>query len=322
MAECVGKRFPFIGRSFDSLESRLRPMLRTVGLAKGFAGRSVLRGVDLEVASGEVFGFIGPNGAGKSTFLKCLVGVVRPDAGEAEVAGVDAIRRPLEVRRRVGYAPGETALYHRMRAGEHLNFAVSFHPDGDRRRGRALLAELGVPAGRRVGRLSHGMKRKLLIAQALACRAPVLLLDEPLAGLDPEARRTVVGLLRREAEAGTTVFLSSHDLAGAERLCDRVAFLRAGRILAAGPVAELLAGAERTLIVELRVDLPRHRLPRRPGWEWIGAGRRWRLRYPGPLERVLPGLAELPLAALRPLGAGLEELFEDLYGPEDRKEQA
>jgi ABC-2 type transport system ATP-binding protein len=291
-------------------------MIRTRGIHKAFDGRPVLRGVDLEVARGEIFGFVGPNGAGKSTFLKSLIGVVRADGGEAEIAGVDALRHPLRARREVGYAPGETALYHRMRASELVDFAIRFHPDADRARAAELLERFGLPPAQRVGDFSHGMKRKLLLAQALASGAPVMLLDEPMEGLDPEARRLVEGILREEAAGGRTVFFSSHDLASVERVCDRVAFLRGGRLLQVGTLEELLRPLAGSLPVHLREAREAGELPAVPGGEWSGGGRSWRLRFSGTLEAALPALATLPIERLGSREGGLEELFEALYGPE------
>lgn len=291
-------------------------MIRTSGLKKAYDGREVLGGLDLEVAEGEVFGFVGPNGAGKSTFLKCLIGVVRADAGEIRVAGLDARREPLAVRARVGYAPGETALYHRMRCAELIDFAIDFHPQADRGRARELMEAFELPPRRKVGQLSHGMKRKLLLTQALACGAPLLLLDEPMEGLDPDARRLVEGILRQEATDGRTVFFSSHDLASVERVCDRVAFLRAGRLLEVGTLEQLQRRLGHVLQLRLREPRERAQLPEGPGFQWQGEGRRWRLEFEGPLEAALAALQGLPLAGLQHADGGLEEVFELLYGPE------
>lgn len=292
-------------------------MILTEALRKSYAGREVLRGLSLEVRAGEVFGFVGPNGAGKSTFLKCLVGVARPDSGRILLDGVDARRAPLEARRRAGYAPGETMLYAALRAVELLDLAIAYHPRADRRRGRELLEAFRVPLERKVGRLSHGMKRKLLLAQAIASGAPVLLLDEPMEGLDPEARRAAEELLRAEARQGRTVFFSSHDLSSVQRACDRVAFLRQGRLLEIGTVAGFLERAGRVLRIGLREPVAEAALPRGDGLAWSGSGTSWTLEIQGPLEQALPALRGLPLAGLRNAAGSLEEVFEALYGPEE-----
>lgn len=291
-------------------------MIRTEGLTKSFGKKPVLRGVSLRAEPGEVFGFVGPNGAGKSTFLKCLLHVVKPDGGTIEVDGVDARRQPLEARRRVGYAPGETTLYARMRAAELVDFAIAYHPRADRGRGHALLDLLRVPREQRVGKLSHGMKRKVMLAQAVASNAPVILLDEPMEGLDPEARRLVEDLLRGEAQAGRTIFFSSHDLVSVQRVCDRVAFLRGGRLLEIGTVASFLERAGRVLWIVFRSPQERAALPDGAGLRWAGEGLRWTLEFDGPMEALLPRLQALPLASLRNAAGTLDEVFDALYGPE------
>ena len=292
-------------------------MIRVTGLRKVYAGKPVLHGVDLDVHAGEVFGFVGPNGAGKTTLLKCVTGIAHGDAHEIEIAGVDALRRPLEARRKLAYAPSETGMYDSLRVRDMLSFALAFHPRADPERGRALLERFQLPPRRKVRALSHGMKRKLLLAQALACGAEVLLLDEPMEGLDPEARRDVEHLLAAEAAAGNTVFFSSHDLASVERVCDRVAFLRSGQVLECAPVDEVLARAGRFLHLVLREPRTVAELPSADGWEWSGADTRWRLAFPGAVEEVLPRLGELPLTSVRNASGGLEEVFENLYGPEE-----
>ncbi|MBC8328768.1 MAG: ABC transporter ATP-binding protein [Planctomycetes bacterium] len=281
----------------------------------------MLRGVDLEVREGEIFGFVGPNGAGKSTFLKCLVGVVRPDSGSIRVDGLDALRQSLEVRRRVGYAPGETALYHRMRCEELIDFAIGFHPRADRALAGELIEVFELPPRRKVGQLSHGMKRKLLLTQALASGAPLLLLDEPMEGLDPDARRLVERLLRREADAGRTVFFSSHDLASVERVCDRVAFLRAGSLLETGDMTELVERLGQVLCLRLREARTADQLPSRPGFSWRGQEREWRLEFEGPLEQAVLAISHLPLDGIRDAEGGLEQVFELLYGPDQAERE-
>ena len=295
-------------------------MISARSITKSYGDVEVLRGVTLHVDPGTIHGFVGPNGAGKSTFLKSLVGVVRPCSGELLVDGIDAISRSLDVRRRVGYAPAETSLYHRMRAGELLEFSIRYHPESDVERGRSLLRALGVPADRKVGALSHGMKRKLLLSQAVATNAPVLILDEPMEALDPEARRIVEQLLREEADRGRTVFLSSHDLFSTQRLCSRVTFLHRGQVLRDGPVTELLSGRTGHLHVQFDGDQSLESLPEKPGLRWTGSGTSWKLRFDRPLGEVLLLLGPLPVTGIRDDG-NLEDLFDRLYDMADEVEQ-
>ena len=291
-------------------------MIRIRELTKSYHSTPVLRGVDLEVAPGTIHGFVGPNGAGKSTLLKCLVGVVHPDGGEITIDGLDAIRDTLAVRRRVGYAPAETTLYHRMKSGELLDFAIRYHPSPDHERARSLIETLGVPASRRVGALSHGMKRKLLLAQAIASNAPLMILDEPMEALDPEARRIAEDLLRKEVDRGRTIFLSSHDLFSTQRLCSHVTFLHHGHVLRDGPVDELLLDLSGQLNIQFREDLKPERLPGGPSFQWSGNGRQWQVRFSCPMEQLMAELADLPVAGVRDDRGNLEELFDRLYNQE------
>lgn len=295
-------------------------MIRTVDIRKSYAAREILRGVSLEVQPGEIFGFVGPNGAGKTTFLKCLLGIAHAQSGEILLGKVDARRDPLAARRLCGYAPSETAMYDSLTVWGMIKFALAFHDGADLDRARQLLDLYQLPHRRRVRALSHGMKRKLLLTQALASGAPILLLDEPMEGLDPEARRLLERQLQNEAADGRTVFFSSHDLASVERVCQRVAFLRDGKLLACDRVETILEQAGRVLQLHLREPYAEDRLPQAPGFRWKGADTHWRLQFEGTVEDVLPRLATLPIAGLRDASGGLEEVFEALYGPgEDRE---
>ena len=295
-------------------------MIEVHGVHKAYGEQEVLTGIELAVHDGEVFGFVGPNGAGKSTFLKCVLGIVRADAGEMKLGQgadvVDARRRPLEARRRIGYSPGETSLYQSLRADDFLRFALAHYPQADLAAGRALLERFGLPPRKRIKGFSHGMKRKLLLSQALACGAPVLMLDEPMEGLDPDARRTVEQLLVEAAGQGRTVFFSSHDLASVERICDRVAFLRGGRIMETGSIHDILARASRVLHLTFAHELATDKLPAREGWSWEGSGTRWRLHFEEDLPITLSRLEGLPLVGIRDGSGRLEDIFESLYGPE------
>lgn len=287
-------------------------MIIAKDITKSFGRVEVLRGVSLQVEAGSIHGFIGPNGAGKSTFLKSLVGVVRPTAGTLAVAGFDALRESLKVRRHVGYAPAETSLYHRLRCSELLDFSIRYHPAADYERGMELLRAFGVPAERRVGALSHGMKRKLILIQAIVSNAPLLILDEPMEALDPEARREMEQLLQDESQAGRTIFLSSHDLFSTQRLCSRVTFLHRGRVLQDGLVAELLSGRSGRLRIQFESEQTAASLPSDSEMHWSGDGATWELRFDKPLPDVLKLIATLPVTGIRDDGS-LDDLFDRLY---------
>lgn len=270
-------------------------MLIAQDIRKKYAETTVLCGVSLSVGRGEILGVVGPNGAGKTTFLKCLLGIVRPDSGSIRLGEVDAIRHPLQARRLCAYAPSETAMYDSMTVRRMLDFALAFHAQADHARAAALLERFALPPKRRVRDLSHGMKRKLLLTQAICSGTPLLLLDEPMEGLDPEARRELEHLLEEEAASGRTIFFSSHDLASVERICERVAFLRQGRLLECDRVEEILQRAGHSVDLPLREKLDPASLPKGTHLSWSGDGLDLKLHYHGQLE----------------------EIFDALYGPEE-----
>ncbi|HED64187.1 MAG TPA: ABC transporter ATP-binding protein [Planctomycetes bacterium] len=209
----------------------VRPAVAVRGLTRSFGGHIAVHPTDLELAPGTLTGLLGPNGAGKSTLMRMMIGLVPPDAGSCTVAGAELRGDGTAVRRRVTYAPGELALYGELTARRHMAWFQRGRGRDALARGLELLRRLGLPLDRRVGAFSHGMKRLLLVAAALAPDVPVRILDEPTEGLDPSRRGEVLDLLRGEVARGTTILLSSHHLGEVEEGCDRVLFLREGALV-------------------------------------------------------------------------------------------
>ncbi len=217
-------------------------------------------GIDLEVAEGEIFGVLGPNGAGKTTTLRMLATLLLPSEGRAELFGVDVEREPRRVRRRLGCVLGDgRSLYWKLTARENLEyFAALYHvpPAVTAKRVSAALAtvELGDRADDYVERFSMGMRQRLLLARALLPDPPLLLLDEPTVGLDPQSARHVRDVVLGERERGRTVLLTTHYMEEADQLCDRIAIIDGGRIVALGTPDELKrqVRAEQVVRLELR----------------------------------------------------------------------
>ncbi|WP_047864776.1 ABC transporter ATP-binding protein [Rubrobacter aplysinae] len=217
---------------------------RAEGLVKSFGSKEVVRGVDLEVARGSLYGFLGPNGAGKTTTIRMLAGLVRPSGGRAEVAGIDVVRDPLEAKRRIGLVPDEPRLFEKLTAREFMRFVGQvFRMEAkeiERRSGDLLqMFGLAESADELLGGYSHGMKQKCALASALLHEPEVLFLDEPTVGLDPASARLIKDVLRRTVERGGTVFMATHILEIAETLCDGLCIVQDGRVLATGTVPEL-----------------------------------------------------------------------------------
>jgi ABC-2 type transport system ATP-binding protein len=227
-------------------EREIASAVRTEALVKHYGDVEAVRGVDLDVAAGEVFGFLGPNGAGKSTTVKMLTTLLSITSGSAHVAGVDVAREPDAARRRIGVALQEAGLDPRQTGRELLVlqgrlFALSRAEAAARAQELLELVELEDAADRRIKGYSGGMKRRLDLASALVHRPEVLFLDEPTTGLDPASRLTVWDEVRRINHRGTTVFLTTQYLEEADQLCDRLAIIDGGVIVREGTPAQLKA---------------------------------------------------------------------------------
>ncbi len=226
------------------------------GLVKRYGPVEAVRGVDLDAAPGHVTGLLGRNGAGKTTTLECLLGLRRPDAGTVTVDGVDALADPAAAKRLVGAQLQATALQDKLTPREALRFFASFYRDALKPDDLLARFDLTAKAAAPFETLSTGQRQRLALALAFVNDPPVLVLDEPTAGLDPHARRQLHDLIAGLRADGRTVLLSTHDMAEAERLCDHVAVLDAGRVVAAGRPADLVAAAGLSLAVVVRTARP------------------------------------------------------------------
>lgn len=215
------------------------------GIVKRFGRKLALRGVDLEVRRGEVFGVVGPNGAGKTTLLRIIATLVKPTAGSLRVMGIDAIENPAEVRKVIGYLPEEADVYPRLTGWENLLFYARLVTGSEakaRKMARlgAEISGLGDALRRKAGTYSRGMRRRLLLARTLMLRPQLAILDEPTSGLDVFSaigvRRAIARYVREE---GATVILSSHNMLEVEYLCSRVALINNGVIVAVGTPEEI-----------------------------------------------------------------------------------
>lgn len=221
------------------------------GLVKRYKdGTEANRGISLEVRRAEVVAILGPNGAGKTTFLRQLTTELPPTSGSVSIFGVDAIRQSERARRLMGITPQEAGLFESLRVREHLELFARLKGLRARTAGsaaREVMQQLGLSreAERRVGALSGGQRRRILIALALLGRPPLLVLDEPTTGLDPVSRRAVWQVLRAAVRDGASVILSTHYMEEAEQLSDRVGIINAGEMIAFGTLAELTAGLRR-----------------------------------------------------------------------------
>ena len=223
-------------------------------------GTEANRGITLEVRPGEVVAILGPNGAGKTTFLRQLTSELLPTSGSINVLGVDAIAEPARVKKLMGIMPQDAGVFERLTVREHLEYFARFKGLSKREAvaaTRDVIAELGLVSetNRRVGALSGGQRRRILIGLAMLGRPPLLVLDEPTTGLDPATRRAVWQVIRRAVRAGSTVILSTHYMEEAERLSDRIGIISEGKLIAFGTIDELLARLDRSYRISHRDPL-------------------------------------------------------------------
>jgi len=224
-------------------------MIRLEGLTKRYGSFTAVDGIDLEARRGELFGLLGPNGAGKTSTLRMIAGILRPDAGRVLVDGFDVVEDPCRAKARLGYIPDRPFVYEKLTGTEFLRFVAGLYgqdgPEIDERITELLaLWDLEAWADELIESYSHGMRQKLIISSALIHRPRALVIDEPMVGLDPRAARLLKDLLRAFAQSGGTALISTHTLEFAEALCDRMAVIADGRIIALGTMEELKATAE------------------------------------------------------------------------------
>jgi ABC-2 type transport system ATP-binding protein len=229
-------------------------VIETTLLTKYYGTHRGIVEVNLAVEEGEIYGFLGPNGAGKTTTIRLLLDLLRPTSGRAFVFGIETTADPVAIHRRIGYLPGEFALFDRLTGGETIEYFANLRGGVDPRYQASLVARFDLDPSRRFKEYSKGNKQKVGLVIALQHRPDLLVLDEPTSGLDPLVQQTFFELLRETVAEGRTAFLSSHILGEVERTCDRVAIIRDGRVVTVDRV-EALRGLAHHL-VELRFSAP------------------------------------------------------------------
>jgi ABC-2 type transport system ATP-binding protein len=284
-------------------------------LTRSYGQRRGVSDLTFQVEPGEIFGFLGPNGAGKSTTIRLLMGLIRPTSGSARVFGHDCWADAPAVKSHVGYLPGEIHLPERMTGNEMLDFFGAFRHDNRRRR-NALVERFGADLQPRIGQLSKGNRQKLAVVQALMHDAPLLILDEPSSGLDPLMQAEFTEVLEEERQRGRTVFLSSHDLSEVERVADRVAIIRQGRIVAIEQVEQLARNRERHMEVVLDAPVPLEQFERVEGVRLVESRRDGLvvdLGVRGSPKALLRLLATLPVSDFTYGPPDLESIFLHYY---------
>lgn len=290
-------------------------VISTAGLSKFYGKARGIEDLSMCVPSGAVYGFLGPNGAGKTTTIRCLLGMLKPTAGEAMVLGEPVTLDGSALRHRIGYVAGEVRLFERETGRWHLDLVAGLR--GSRGPLEAeMLERFDFDPGRKVRELSKGNKQKLALILGMAHDPELLILDEPTSGLDPLNQESVYEVIEERVAAGRTVFLSSHVLSEVERVCDRIGIIRSGHLVAEEDVRSLLAKRLRHLQVTLAGDADESLLTGLAGVDSVArvgaSGLTARVKGDA-VDSVVKRLATTEVADLRITQASLEDVFLEFY---------
>lgn len=290
------------------------PAICARGLTKDYGrGRGVFD-VNLEVAAGEVLGFLGPNGAGKTVTMRHLMGFIKPQKGTVEILGHDCFRERPRVQARLGYLPGENVCMKEMTARSFLDLMAGMRGMRDRSRMRELVDVFDLDLGARIGGMSKGNRQKVAIVAAFMARPDVLLLDEPTSGLDPLMQERFLDLVEEERTRGVAILLSSHIFEEVGRACDRVAFIRAGRVAMTCAMDEVRSMRSRGYTIEFSSARERSRWELAHGKEPAkGEARGVELRDVRDVNALIRELSSYDVASVTSREQTLEELFLHLY---------
>ena len=295
------------------------PVIATNGLTKDYGSGRGLFGLDLEVHQGEVFGFLGPNGAGKSTTMRLLLDLIKPTAGSARILGLDTTSDSLAIRRRVGFLPGDLVLYPKLTGRVVLDYLAQLRGGVDPRIRDSLVDRFEADLDRPLHELSTGNRQKLGLVQAFMHEPELLILDEPIAGLDPLVQQSFHALLGEVSAAGRTVFLSSHTLSEVERVTHRLAILREGRLVVVDSLENLRKVAVQRLEIAFAEPVSASDFQTLPGVTDVSTeGRTLTVSFEGSADAVVKAAAGHTVEAMRPREDDLEDIFLRYYQNEPR----
>ncbi|MFV2047638.1 ABC transporter ATP-binding protein [Metabacillus litoralis] len=273
------------------------------------------RGIDdlsLSIHKGEIFGFIGPNGAGKSTTIRTLLNFIHPTSGTANIFGKDSVKDSKEIRKQVGYLPSEVHYYDDMKALDLLQYSAKFHQYTNNQRIVELAEKLHLDLNKKIEDLSFGNRKKVGIIQALLHEPKLLILDEPTGGLDPLMQHTFFELLKIERDKGATIFFSSHILSEVQKMCDRVAIIKEGKLLKVERVETLLKNNVKKISLNLQTETEQA-IEEIEGMNKVKNGDDWTFLYSGDINRLLHKMSTLHVKDLLIEEPSLEEVFIHYY---------
>jgi ABC-2 type transport system ATP-binding protein len=291
-------------------------IIETEGLTKSYGGKRGIANVTLKVEEGEVFGFLGPNGAGKTTTIRLLMALLHADAGMARIAGLDCWKQSLEIKRLVGYLPGEPALDPNLTGGQILEYFAHLRGGVDHAYLKQLIERFDLDISRKFRQYSTGNKRKVVLIQAFMHRPRLLILDEPTSGLDPLNQQEFDRMVKEVRDEGRTVFLSSHVLSEVEKTCTRVGIIRGGSLVRIGGMAEVTAIKRYEITITFADSVPVETFKTLDGVvdvEALNQGHEVHLTMQGPADAVIKAAAHHRVVSLTSHEPSLEDIFLRYY---------
>jgi ABC-2 type transport system ATP-binding protein len=295
-------------------------MIEVDKLTKGYGGKRGVADLSFQIPEGEVFGFLGPNGAGKTTTIRLLMALLHPDSGKAKIAGFDCWEQSLEVKRIIGYVPGEPSLDPNLTGGQILEYFANLRGGVDRAYQKQLLERLDLDTSRKFRQYSTGNKRKVVLIQAFQHKPRVLILDEPTSGLDPLNQQVFDAMVKEAREEGRTVFLSSHVLSEVEKTCTRVGIIREGRLVRVGGVHELTDIKRYEVTISFAEAVSPDAFKTLDGVvevEPLNDGHAVRVAIQGSADAVIKAAARYPVVSLTSYEPSLEDIFLRYYEADD-----
>jgi len=292
------------------------PIIEVERLTKSYGGKRGIVDVSLEVGEGEVFGFLGPNGAGKTTTIRILMALLRADAGRARIAGLDCWEKSIDVKRFIGYVPGEPSLDPNLTGGQILEYFANLRGGVDQSYLKKLVDRFDLDTSRKFRQYSTGNKRKVVLIQAFMHRPRVLVLDEPTSGLDPLNQQEFDAMVREARDEGNTVFFSSHVLSEVEKTCSRIGIIREGRLVRVGGIHELAEIKRYEITITFAQLVPAESFASLEGVtsaEPLNNGAGVRLAVQGPADAVIKAAARYPVVSLTSVEPSLEDTFLRFY---------
>jgi ABC-2 type transport system ATP-binding protein len=291
-------------------------IIEVENLTKSYGSKRGIAAVSFSVEEGEVFGFLGPNGAGKTTTIRVLMALLHADSGSAKIAGLDCWKDSLQIKRLIGYMPGEPALDPNLTGGQILEYFAYLRGGVDQAYLKQLVERFELDVSRKFRQYSTGNKRKVVLIQAFMHRPRVLILDEPTSGLDPLNQQEFDSMVKEASDEGRTVFLSSHVLSEVEKTCTRVGIIRDGSIVRIGDVAEVKAIKRYEITITFANPVPAETFKTLEGVadvETLDHGHAVRLAMQGSADAVIKAAANYPVVSLTSYEPSLEDIFLRYY---------